>query len=87
MRIRATAATTLAIAAVTAAMLAGPARAQQNSTDPLQLKYAAEQEEKARIEREYNVMMQKTQRGTTSQTKADPWARVRPSAQNPKDKQ
>ena len=67
--------------------MAGPAAyAQQNTEDPLQLKYEAEKKEQQRVERDYNAMMKKTQRGAGETAKADPWGIVRTMPNQPKDK-
>jgi hypothetical protein len=79
---------TLVIAAFALAVLAAPAAAyaQQNAEDPLQLKYEAERRDQERVEREYNAMMRKTQRGQTETVKKDPWGIVRPVENQSKDK-
>ncbi len=70
-------------AAVTMAVLAGPAYAQMSTgadKTPLQLKYEREDKERAENEKAYNDTMKrlKSQRPTT--TNSDPWKTVRPAS-------
>jgi len=77
----------LAIAVVSAAVLAGPtAYAQQNSQDPLQLQYEAERRQQQQVERDYNATMKRTDRNLGTPAKADPWGIVRTMPDPQKDK-
>ena len=72
-------------AAVTMAMLTGPAYSQMSmgpEKDPLKLKY--EQEDKARAENEkaYNDTMKRLKSQAPAQTSNDPWKTVRPASES-----
>jgi len=68
------------VAAVTLAMLTGPAHAFEavgESKDPLQLKYEREEQEKKENERAYNEQMKRLKAQAPTSTKSDPWSGVR----------
>jgi len=71
-------------AAMTMAMLAGPAYAQFNSNegskDPLTLKYEREDNEKKENEKAYNETMKRLKKQQPANAKTDPWSGVRPSS-------
>ena len=74
-------------AAVTMAMLAGPAYAQKGMSmggsekDPLKLKYEAEDRARAENERAYNETMKRLKSQAPATTNSDPWKIVRPSSE------
>ena len=71
-------------AAVTMAMLAGPAHAQMNmgsDKTPLQLKYEAEDKARAENERTYNETMKRLKSQAPPTTNSDPWKTVRPTSE------
>jgi len=73
----------LLAAAMTMAMMAGPAYAQFNpnaeSKDPLTLKYEREDNEKKENEKAYNETMKRLKKQQPA-AKADPWSGVRPAS-------
>ena len=72
-------------AAVTMAMLAGPAYAQMNmgpEKDPLKLKYEAEDKARAENERAYNETMKRLKTQAPAATNSDPWKTVRPAGES-----
>jgi hypothetical protein len=68
-------------AAMTMAMLTGPAHSQQQKT-PLQLKYEREDRERAENEKDYNATMQRLKSQAPATTNADPWKTVRPTTES-----
>ena len=74
----------LLAAAMTMAMLTGPASAQFNTNggakDPLTLKYEREDNEKKENERAYNETMKRLKKQQPTNTKSDPWSGVRPAS-------
>ena len=73
----------LLAAAMTMAMLAGPAYAQfksdGGSKDPLTLKYEREDAEKKENEKAYNETMKRLKKQQPANAKVDPWSGVRPA--------
>ena len=72
-------------AAVTMAMLAGPAYAQMSmgaEKDPLKLKYEAEDKARAENERAYNETMKRLKTQAPAATNSDPWKTVRPAGES-----
>ena len=71
-------------AAMTLAMLTGPAYAQFNTSggakDPLTLKYEREDNEKKENEKAYNETMKRLKKQQPATAKADPWSGVRPAS-------
>ena len=70
-------------AAVTMAMVAGPARAQMSmgaEKTPLQQKYEAEDRARVENERAYNETMKRLKTQAPAQTSNDPWKTVRPAS-------
>ena len=74
----------LLAAAMTMAMLTGPAYAQfdpnKGQKDPLTLKYEREDNEKKENERAYNETMKRLKKQQPTNAKADPWSGVRPAS-------
>ena len=74
----------LLAAAMTMAVLTGPAFAQFNPNagqkDPLTLKYEREDNEKKENERAYNETMKRLKKQQPANAKADPWSGVRPAS-------
>ena len=74
----------LLAAAMTTAMLTGPAYAQFNVTgqakDPLTLKYEREDNEKKENEKSYNETMKRLKTQQPTNAKVDPWSGVRPAS-------
>ena len=73
----------LVAAAMTMAMLSGPAHAfgeMSGNKDPLTLKYEREAQEKADAEKAYNDQMKRLKAQAPTKTKVDPWSGVRPSS-------
>ena len=74
----------LLAAAMTMAMLTGPAYAQFNPNkgqkDPLTLKYEREDNEKKENEKAYNETMKRLKAQGPATTKNDPWSGVRPAS-------
>jgi hypothetical protein len=74
----------LLAAAMTMAMLTGPAYAQFNTSggakDPLTLKYEREDNEKKENEKAYNETMKRLKKQQPANAKADPWSGVRPAS-------
>ena len=68
-------------AAMTMAMLTGPAHSQQQKT-PLQLKYEREDRERAETEKAYNATMQRLKSQAPATTNSDPWKTVRPPSES-----
>jgi hypothetical protein len=70
-------------AALTLALAAGPAYAQQNSdpgeTDPYQMQLKRERQEREQNEKDYNVTMKRLKTQGAAKTTNDPWKAVRPS--------
>ena len=74
----------LLAAAVTMAMLAGPAHAQFSSGSqktPLELQYEREDKEKAENEKAYNATMKRLKGQSAPTTNSDPWKTVRPTTE------
>jgi hypothetical protein len=74
-------------AAMTMAMMAGPAYAQLNTgaqKDPLALKYEQQDKERAENEKAYNDTMKRLKSQAPAQSSSDPWKTVRPSEPNTK---
>jgi hypothetical protein len=72
-------------AALTMAVLAGPAYAQMNmgsEKNPLQLKYEREDRERADNERAYNETMKRLKKQAPAATSSDPWKTVRPASES-----
>jgi hypothetical protein len=73
----------LLAAAMTMAMLTGPAYSQFNtsggSKDPLTLKYEREDNEKKENEKAYNETMKRLKTQQPTNAKVDPWSGVRPA--------
>jgi hypothetical protein len=72
-------------AAVTMAMLGGPAYSQMSmgpEKDPLQLKYEREDKERAENERAYNETMKRLKKQAPATTNSDPWKIVRPASES-----
>jgi hypothetical protein len=70
-------------AAVTMAMLAGPAYAQMSmgaDKTPLQLKYEREDKERAENEKAYNDTMKRLKAQAPTKSSSDPWKSVRPAS-------
>ena len=70
-------------AAMTMAMLAGPAHAQFTmgaDKTPLDLKYEREDQEKAENERAYNETMKRLKKEPAAKNDKDPWKTVRPAS-------
>lgn len=75
----------LVAAAVTMAMLAGPAYSQMNlgpEKDPLMLKYERQDKERAENEKAYNETMKRLKSQAPAATNSDPWKTVRPTAES-----
>ena len=75
----------LFVAAVTMAILAGPAYAQMSmgsEKTPLQLKYEAEDKARAENERTYNETMKRLKSQAPATTNSDPWKTVRPTSES-----
>jgi hypothetical protein len=74
----------LLAAAMTMAMLTGPAYSQFNpngqAKDPLTLKYEREDNEKKENEKAYNDTMKRLKTQQPTNAKADPWSGVRPAS-------
>jgi hypothetical protein len=74
----------LLAAAMTMAMLTGPAYAQfkpnGQSKDPLTLKYEREDAERKENEKAYNETMKRLKAQGPATTKNDPWSGVRPAS-------
>ena len=74
----------LLAAAMTMAMLTGPAHAQFNSSgdakDPLTLKYEREDAERKENEKAYNETMKRLKKQQPANAKVDPWSGVRPAS-------
>ncbi len=72
----------LLAAAMTMAMLTGPAYSQfkpnGQSKDPLTLKYEREDTERKENEKAYNETMKRLKKQQPANAKADPWSGVRP---------
>ena len=72
------------LAAMTMAMLTGPAYSQYNpngqSKDPLTLKYEREDNERKENEKAYNETMKRLKKQQPATTKNDPWSGVRPAS-------
>ena len=71
----------LLAAAVTMAMLVGPAHAQENEAnkDPFKLKIEREEKERADNEKAYNIQMKRLKEQAPTETNTDPWKKVRPA--------
>jgi len=73
-------------AAVTMAMLAGPAYSQMSmggaEKDPLKLKYEAQDKARAENERAYNETMKRLKTQDPAQSSSDPWKTVRPAGES-----
>lgn len=71
-------------AAMTMAMLAGPAHAQlsmnSREKDPLTLKYEREENERKENEKAYNDTMKRLKGQAPATVKNDPWSKVRPAS-------
>jgi bacteriorhodopsin len=70
-------------AAMTMALLTGPAYAQMSmgaDKTPLQLKYEREDKERAENEKAYNTTMKRLKTQAPAKTSSDPWKIVRPAA-------
>jgi hypothetical protein len=67
-------------AAMTMAMLTGPAYSQQQKT-PLELKYEREDRERAENEKAYNATMKRLKSQAPATTNSDPWKTVRPAGE------
>jgi hypothetical protein len=75
----------LFVAAVTMAMLTGPAYSQMNmgpDKDPLALKYEREDKERAENEKAYNETMKRLKKQAPATTNSDPWKTVRPASES-----
>jgi len=74
----------LLAAAMTMAMLTGPAYSQFNpqgqSKDPLTLKYEREDAERKENEKAYNETMKRLKSQQPTNAKNDPWSGVRPAS-------
>ena len=71
-------------AAMTMAVLTGPAHSQMSAgpeKTPLQLKYEREDREKAENEKAYNATMQRLKSQPPAATNSDPWKTVRPAGE------
>jgi hypothetical protein len=72
-------------AAMTMAVLAGPAYAQMSmgaDKTPLQLKYEREDKERAENEKAYNTTMKRLKSQAPATTNSDPWKTVRPASES-----
>jgi hypothetical protein len=72
-------------AAMTMAMMAGPAYAQLNTgaqKDPLALKYEQQDKERAENKKAYNDTMKRLKSQAPAATNADPWKTVRPAGES-----
>ena len=72
-------------AAMTMAMLTGPAYSQMSAgpeKNPLQLKYEREDRERAENEKDYNATMQRLKSQAPATTNSDPWKTVRPPSES-----
>ena len=71
-------------AAMTMAMLTGPAFAQfdpnKGQKDPLTLKYEKEENDRKENERAYNETMKRLKKQQPTNAKVDPWSGVRPAS-------
>ena len=74
----------LLAAAMTMAMLTGPAYAQMDmnagAKDPLTLKYEREDNERKENEKAYNETMKRLKKQQPANAKVDPWSGVRPAS-------
>ena len=72
-------------AAMTMAMLTGPAHSQMSAgpeKTPLQLKYEREDKEREENEKAYNATMKRLKSQAPATTNSDPWKTVRPSSES-----
>ena len=67
-----------------AALLAGPAFAQQKSDDPIVLEREQQMKDREEIDKRYNSTLKKTHRDAVT-TSGDPWSNMR-GAEDPKAK-
>ena len=75
----------LLAAALTMAVLAGPAHSQISmgpEKDPLKLKYEAEDKARAENERAYNETMKRLKTQAPATSSSDPWKIVRPPGES-----
>jgi hypothetical protein len=72
-------------AAMTMAMLTGPASSQMSmgpEKDPLALKYERQDKERAENEKAYNDTMKRLKSQAPATTSSDPWKTVRPASES-----